>query len=1532
MRPHALNTFEGVMNSDTDPTLLPANSPIDALNLIMGESGILGARTFVKGTVSVAFTLPAGTNKVIGAEEDKQTGYLYYFISNSNNNDLILRWEPKNARIVQVATGDFNFQAQNRICGASVVDGLLYWTDGRVIDNVLTGEEPRKINTTKAVIKGKFLKYIFYPDINNTDAFSNGYTYQFRVKNAAGANISVGTFTADGSNQGMFAAGLAWLKDAIETDPDGDLIDYLTINDCDGCKLEFTMKNAEYTLTFTPTDPLLPDTILVNENSYPSPIKDYHISLLKRPAPCQPTCEYVIDTSTPINNVSRKSFQFRVRYIYDDSEKSAWGPISMVALNLGVDGQPVDTLNAIKINFTDSAKLLDPSYLAIIKKVEIAVREGNNGLWKRIKTLERCELGIVVNQIIWRNDEVYEVIPSDDPSQGDPETQVLKLFDEVPLISAALETATGTDSDTRLFLADNLEGYDIPDCVDLNFSITEAEDDCLIDITGTVTIVNNPDEPSANPDYAFYGLNGFAVYLAGTPYYGVSNNPADGTGDGSFTIKNVPKGRYILRVAGYQCNFMGQCSVRENMSNGLEWQRTSSPMIEVAGSLSLAQPVSYERVIDLRGFGGTTFDLDTEVGYGDIKIANAHSTSASLSLVEIYAMDSGGGVAQNDLEAAIAVERLMIQIEYPPATLTDIFTDHNGYVWTMLNDNDDTLTVNFPGMPDVNVVANQPSADQGWKEVYDGPTTVAETNFFIWMINTGIGANFAFLFNNQVDWTADFRRTLSGVVSGADGLGIPGVLVMYQRNDRQTYTDYLGRYSIVIYPENDGAPPDQIRDDDEVFPTYLNDACADYPPTPTSITPDIDPWGNYTTANFSFGFSGGLSYVKRRLKQGAQYKMGIVYEDEGNRTNGVIESTVVTIPFFTESGGSTQYQVNWAVGSIPPIWATHYRLVRSKNLVHLRYFQWMTDQVQFGIVSNPNLAPVFVTWDVMTWNYMFIRVNVRDISTGSNALQLFFQEAKQGYTPQIGDRMRFIFDSDLNPVYPDGILEIDVAGSYVDGSDYYVVVPRVALTEMPDAGWVFEFYTPKGVDDLFYYETGNCYEILDPGTATRRHGGPVNQVLSPPSPASGVLLGGDTYWRFRDFNTVGGGEQIQTENATVTAYATEAVEDIGRAFVLASRGQTWFFNRIRFSGLYIPNSEINGLSSFGSLDYQDINRSFEPITWIGRTNNVLLAICMAKTQPLYLGQGQTLDLRGAISVGRSDSVLQIANEPVGEYGTAHPESVAVESGRVYWWDWYRGVPARYAQDGVNPNAMGKYEEFQAIAAVRRNLSRASDIVIGGYDRLLDLYYLTFFDGSYVNTEMQTITVTGDTYAHSEKNGGWVTRMSFKPECYGPSGTELAGFVNGALWRHNKNSNRNLFYGVAYNPKIKYAVNDNPVAIKRWHTITLRVDRKWQATAITTPRNLNYNSGMSSRLKLTHWGAYEGDWRANFLRDMNDTSAQFLNIADPAVRAATALLQGRELRAQVLIIELEYADTAGQPGTIWHSICEYSLSEKTGMQS
>lgn len=1483
--------FTGFMDKDSDPALVSSENYVDALDVYNGYGGDIGVLVFGQGTSKINLALPAGTNTCIGTVEDKQTPSLIYFIYNSNFNHCIVRWFNVSAistpRII--AQGSIlDFALERRITHAKVVDGhLLYWTDVKTASGSVVGNPQRMYDMTKGDPLQN-AEYEIYAGLPGEDQFLPGANYQFYQTNWDGFVVTNNhTFTADGSYTSDPKAGLealaAWLTTTY-----GILI---TVEECDGCKIKVRLSTVGKRLNLVTTNG---DVLLVGVSLYPIFLKEQHVDMLKEPAHDAPSTTFLADYNYKGNNVFRVCAQFNVRYIYYNGERSAWSPVSNVALNTGYDGEALAPLNYIEVDFSD-LRLRDPEWLTMVRSVEVAFRDGNTNPFRLIDRIDVCEIGIIRQYMKFFNDKIYPVVESDENSPADQ--QALKPFDWLPIRSGTMETSVGDDGSTFMILGANEEGYDCPDCVDVTVETSAVVDECLIDVSGVVVVQNFADGGITpykdTPDYDIYPLGGFVVYLAGTPYFGVSNNPADGTGDGRFKIPNVPRGKYIVRVASFRCGFSDPIAPRYDMNNGLEWQRTSSPVIQVVDTT-----FKFEFLLDLTTFVGPEYDFTVENAPGEIIIQNGHyssrpsiTTSSNFFLFnEIYFLDNEA----MDTYASTRIGALNVERQRRGTLFVfEEFSDHNGYSWHIEDTTDGwSFSLAFQGLDFSGTPLHGYVGD--YDKMYNDSLTLVSG----FTVDAADGFDWGVVFVICID--AEFsarRRTLevSALDSGSNPLA--GALILYQQTTRFVKTGITGTGRIVVYEAHDAAPALPPRTDDLIV-LYDNDICYLHylSDNPREITVDFftDP-DIIVTDPFLFDVNGGISNAARYLKAGGVYEIGVVYEDRGNRTCGVVKATTLTMPYHIAPEGMIPRTVEWSIDSIPPIWATHYRFVRTKNGVHQSYVQWAVPKVVYLRIPSQNETPIITSYEAGDYTHIALQLYIPPVApaTGAYFFPFYQQDGQFGYEPAAGDRVRFILDAVGDPLTTaTNYYEAQIVGKYVDGTDagrIFAVIENVFGNLEIKANWLAEYYTPRAYEDEVYYEGGeDGYLIQSPGLPGRAHAGPIQDQVVGVQPAKGLFTFGDTYWR-RDAYT--GTSSLLTEHQSPTRSGYIPCEDIGRAFVPnQDDAQIFFYNRLRYSGRYVANSKINGLSSYRGLDYQDINRAFGIITWLGFSNNVLLAICRFKVQPVYINRDRLMQLDGDSSVGRSNKVLVIADESVTSFGTHNPESVVSESGYVYFWDKYQGAVCRYATNGVQPIVAGMTKYF--LQKGRERLPQVGDQVIGGYDRRHAYYVLSFIGTG------ETIV---DTLAYDEVSGGWKSRYRFIPDAFGCVGQEFISFKNGELWRHFQNSLYTNYYGTQFKPSIQFAANEEPSAVKQFWSTRVVANREWEYTAITIPFNGNYFAGMSSRIKANRFNSYEGAWWADFLRDMNDTSARFLAIVDIPTRQSTALQEGRRLRGEFMLI-------------------------------
>lgn len=131
--------FGGGLNTDSDDRLMQNG---DYRKMINCRSSITGVPENIPSNIKIDFDLPVGTNKVIGQFSDELNDTILFFVSNSNNEDLILEYDARLEAVVEVLRGDLGFEVDSLINHVDAIGDLRMWTDG---DN-----PPRKINIEKA--------------------------------------------------------------------------------------------------------------------------------------------------------------------------------------------------------------------------------------------------------------------------------------------------------------------------------------------------------------------------------------------------------------------------------------------------------------------------------------------------------------------------------------------------------------------------------------------------------------------------------------------------------------------------------------------------------------------------------------------------------------------------------------------------------------------------------------------------------------------------------------------------------------------------------------------------------------------------------------------------------------------------------------------------------------------------------------------------------------------------------------------------------------------------------------------------------------------------------------------------------------------------------------------------------------------------------------------------------------------------------------------------------------------------------------
>lgn len=113
------------------------------------------------------------------------------------------------------------------------------------------------------------------------------------------------------------------------------------------------------------------------------------------------------------------------------------------------------------------------------------------------------------------------------------------------------------------------------------------------------------------------------------------------------------------------------------------------------------------------------------------------------------------------------------------------------------------------------------------------------------------------------------------------------------------------------------------------------------------------------------------------------------------------------------------------------------------------------------------------------------------------------------------------------------------------------------------------------------------------------------------------------------------------------------------------------------------------------------------------------------------------------------------------------------------------------------------------------------------------------------------------------------------------------FKNGVPWKHNVNETRNSFYGEVYPSEITFVFNPENTKVKTLDSIRIVGNYPWFIKRVYIRPREGKSNGQLSRLKPNRFKRLQGQWFADFLRDINDP--RFPNELESLFKGA--LLQG-----------------------------------------
>jgi hypothetical protein len=391
-------------------------------------------------------------------------------------------------------------------------------------------------------------------------------------------------------------------------------------------------------------------------------------------------------------------------------------------------------------------------------------------------------------------------------------------------------------------------------------------------------------------------------------------------------------------------------------------------------------------------------------------------------------------------------------------------------------------------------------------------------------------------------------------------------------------------------------------------------------------------------------------------------------------------------------------------------------------------------------------------------------------------------------------------------------------------------------------------YTPKTRNntstDNFFYEFAEVYSCS----------GGVHSV------SSGTFRAGDIYNRTRVIPPAVTGTQLEDPN--FSDFYVSNFSSNGRTNIAAPQAkQLTLPTDIRYSDVYVPNTNINGLSRFYGDAFETYDRVNGSIQKLSVRDNYLMTFQELKTGYIPIEQSIIEDQGGGNpNVAISTKLLNKIRYFAGDYGVgANPESVARYAGTFYFADPNRNEILRI-RDGIQSvSKIGMDSYFTAKLAFTKTQTNAK--ILGTYDPRNNEYIVSF---KYPSGEDQ------QTIAFNEDINRWTSFYSFIPDFGGYIFNQYITYSAGAMYRHNTNSVYNSFYGTQYSSIVDLVYNASPSLIKSFLGLIQQGDTVWSVPVVpvvSSPVYIETNIGQTSTLLSTDFSKKEGVWFASLLRDI-----------------------------------------------------------------
>ena len=651
------------------------------------------------------------------------------------------------------------------------------------------------------------------------------------------------------------------------------------------------------------------------------------------------------------------------------------------------------------------------------------------------------------------------------------------------------------------------------------------------------------------------------------------------------------------------------------------------------------------------------------------------------------------------------------------------------------------------------------------------------------------------------------------------------------------------------------------------------------------------------------------------FKTGATHAFGIVYYDRANRScttlqtnnsdSGIVQNPTfyseVYVPFDTELGlpsdplNQAYYSIKWRINHKPPCWATHYQWVYAGNREIKKFIQFT---IYGASIKNNNTTSDFTEWEI-------------DIQTIKDYQQLDYQDSILLYTYTKGDRVRPLRKFDTTTLFFENIgqyYDFEVTG--FDDAINKLTIRMYDNTFAFEQGDIIEIYSPylaSDEEDSIYYEFSQEYQILvDWSTGEHYHQGEIADQ-SVGTPATGEFKRGDVYMKRRPMRTV----DAPTSNYITTLAYVEDYNwsdfyisdywDKGRPNLIGANNTNINGNEdfrrvhkpttIYYSQRFIPATNINGLSSYPDLAFEDYDLSKGSIQLLKSTDRRLLCFQELKVGQIPVNERLTGTTSGVVTT-QVDRVLNEVVYYLGDYGIGrHPESYAQFGSASYFVDIYRGEVLRLSQDGLTPlaftynmsnfitNKFAKIKDWETlyrekvnVYGVFYNRHKQYQFCVENMNKCFeDGGNLQLFDSLFLPNEPKHFVL-----GFNERINKFASFYSYNNEGMCSSKDSIVTFKEGNIYTHETSQLYATFYSEFVPSEVWAVSNTGASDVKIYEAISQEnnANQYFDRELVWEVYQMHNSQDQNSNLIEEDFEFDEGKWYAPMWKDTNTPDVEF----------------------------------------------------------